>query len=167
MDRAARIEAVMDLAAAALLCAAVAYLLLHLGVAPLLAAGCAGAAFFACWRLLTSVAPLVADPSLAFEAAPFPPLPEPLPELLLTAADQLPQESSAEDADELVLDARLIALGTNARVVRLFDPAAMTASVPAQDQIEVTLVEKTPPTAPPDASQALYEALADLRRSLR
>lgn len=50
---------------------------------------------------------------------------------------------------ELLLDDALLAPDEDSRVVRLFDPSA------------------APQAAPPDASQALYEALAGLRRSLR
>jgi hypothetical protein len=51
------------------------------------------------------------------------------------------------DPPELLLDDA--AAGGDSRVVRLFDPSA------------------SPRAAPPDASQALYDALAKLRRSLR
>lgn len=57
----------------------------------------------------------------------------------------------AESA-ELLLDDRLIDVGPGSRVVRLFDRAAMPAS---------------PDPEHPDASQALYDAFAKLRRSLR
>lgn len=50
---------------------------------------------------------------------------------------------------ELLLENALGAPGEDSRVVRLFDPSA------------------APQAAPPDASQALYDALASLRRSLR
>ena len=53
------------------------------------------------------------------------------------------------DPDELLLDDVLANAGPDSRVVRLFDPVA------------------APRAAPPDASQALYDALAKLRRSLR
>ena len=50
---------------------------------------------------------------------------------------------------ELLLDDVLANAGEDSRVVRLFDPSA------------------APQAAPPDASAALYDALAKLRRSLR
>jgi hypothetical protein len=59
-----------------------------------------------------------------------------------------------EIGDELVLDDRLIAVDPDARVVRLFDPSR-TASLDGAK------------SAAPDASQALSDALARLRRSLR
>lgn len=53
------------------------------------------------------------------------------------------------DPPELLLDDVLSPLAENSRVVLLFDPSA------------------APQAAPPDASRALYDALAELRRSLR
>lgn len=53
------------------------------------------------------------------------------------------------DPPELLLDDALATAGRDSRVVRLFEPSA------------------APQAAPPDASQALYDALAQLRRSLR
>jgi hypothetical protein len=58
-----------------------------------------------------------------------------------------------ETAGELLLDDRLIAVEPDARVVRLFDPSRM----PSVDDSSA---------AAPDASQALSDALAQLRRSL-
>ena len=58
-----------------------------------------------------------------------------------------------ELAGELLLDDRLIAVQPDARVVRLFDPSRMPP------------VEGSS-SAAPDASQALSDALARLRRSL-
>lgn len=56
------------------------------------------------------------------------------------------------DAPELLLDDVLAAAGPDSRVVRLFDPAATPSD---------------PPLLSADASQALYDAFAELRRSLR
>ena len=58
-------------------------------------------------------------------------------------------------ADELVLDDVLESAGPDARVIRLFDPGLET---------ERAALANSPQ---PDASQALTEALAQLRRSLR
>ena len=66
-----------------------------------------------------------------------------------------------------MLDDILAELGPNSRVVRLFDPAAMPTPGQLNARIERHLGEGTSPTASPDASQALYDALAELRRSLR
>jgi hypothetical protein len=83
-------------------------------------------------------------------------------ELLLT--ERL--EPDAPDDDELVLDDILAALGPQSRVVRLFDPAAMPTPGQLNQRIERHLV-KDDTAAPADASHALHEALAELRRSLR
>jgi hypothetical protein len=86
-------------------------------------------------------------------------------ELLLTDSDRLhPLERDA--SDELVLEDILAELGPESRVVRLFDPAAMPTPRQLNARIERHLGEESGSTAPPDASQALYDALAELRRSL-
>ena len=61
----------------------------------------------------------------------------------------------AKVADELVLDDVLESAGPDARVIRLFDPGLEAEHVARSN------------TPQPDASQALTEALAELRRSLR
>ena len=90
-------------------------------------------------------------------------------ELLLTDADRL---RSAHAPEELMLDDILAELEPDSRVVRLFDPAAIPTPGQLNARIERHLGEGTSPIAPPDASpadasQALYDALAELRRSLR
>lgn len=93
-------------------------------------------------------------------------------ELLLTDADRLsPSQSDGADelqsneADELVLDDILAKMGPGARVVRLFDPAAMPTPAQLKSRIDRHLHGDKAPS-PPDASQALHQALAELRRSL-
>ena len=85
-------------------------------------------------------------------------------ELLLTDRHE-PADSGSEEP--LVLDDILAELGPDSRVVRLFDPAAMPTPGQLNDRIERHLVRDPPPAAYHDASQALHEALAELRRSLR
>ena len=58
-------------------------------------------------------------------------------------------------ADELVLDDVLESAGPDARVIRLFDPGLESERLARANSPQ------------PDASQALTEALAELRRSLR
>jgi hypothetical protein len=83
-------------------------------------------------------------------------------ELIMTDADRL----ASPPAEPLVLDVLLTETGPAARVIRLFDPASMPTEV--QARIDTHLRQGTTPTAAPsDASQALSEALAQLRRSLR
>ncbi|HYC65161.1 MAG TPA: hypothetical protein VEC14_10555 [Reyranellaceae bacterium] len=80
------------------------------------------------------------DPSFVlpdFELAPIDPVAGNLPEI----------------ADELLLDDRLHAIEPGARVVQLFDPGRMRSVDGSRSAV-------------PDASQALSDALAQLRRSL-
>lgn len=88
-----------------------------------------------------------------------------LDELLLTDSDRL-HPIGREAPDELVLEDILAELGPESRVVRLFDPSAMPTPAQLNARIERHLGEESAPIAPPDASQALYDALAELRRSL-
>jgi hypothetical protein len=88
-----------------------------------------------------------------------------LGELLLTESDRL-HPTKRDTPDELVLEDILAELGPDSRVVRLFDPAAMPTPGQLNARIERHLGEESASTAPPDASQALYDALAELRRSL-
>jgi len=89
-------------------------------------------------------------------------LPTDQDELLLTEADRLQPQ-----ADELVLDDILAELGPNSRVVRLFDPIAMPTPGQLNSRIERHIRAGASQAAPADASEALYEALSELRRSLR
>jgi hypothetical protein len=94
-------------------------------------------------------------------------------ELLLCDEDRLPAEELVlTDADRiepapepLVLDDVLAEIGPDSRVVRLFDRKAMPTPGQLQSRIEDHLGQRTGPA--PDASQALSDALAELRRSLR
>jgi len=86
-------------------------------------------------------------------------------ELVLTEADVLKPARSSEE--ELVLDDILAKLGENSRVVRLFDPAATPTPGQLNARIEHHLRQGSAPAAPEDASQALFDALSQLRASLR
>ena len=81
-------------------------------------------------------------------------------ELLLTDADRLQPASGVEP---LILDDVLAEMGPDSRVVRLFDRKAM----PTPGQLKSRIDEHLSRGSMPDASQALHDALADLRRSLR
>jgi hypothetical protein len=87
-------------------------------------------------------------------------------ELVLTDADRL-RPAHLPTAEELLLDDILAELGPQSRVVRLFDPAAMPTPGQLKSRIEQHLHGGTPGSPSPDASKALYDALAELRRSLR
>lgn len=82
-------------------------------------------------------------------------------ELLLTDADRL---GTAEGT--LVLDDILHELRPDARVVRLFDRKAMPTPGQLKSRIDNHL-DQAPARPLSDASQALSDALAELRRSLR
>lgn len=87
-------------------------------------------------------------------------------ELLLSDADRLQSAGPAADG-ALELDDILAELAPDSRVVRLFDPSAMPT--PGQLKARIDRHIDHAPTAPgtADASQALSDALAELRRSLR
>lgn len=90
-------------------------------------------------------------------------------ELVLTDADRVgaPDELVLSDSDRLlVLDDVLKQIGPDSRVVRLFDHKAMPTPGQLKSRIDDHLGGVTPP-AEADASQALSDALAELRRSLR
>ena len=91
-------------------------------------------------------------------------------ELLLTDADRLidhGEPSGGADAGELLLDDILAELAPDARVVRLFDVNAMPTPGELQASIDRHLKTCSSGFTPPDASEALHQALAELRRSLR
>jgi hypothetical protein len=87
----------------------------------------------------------------------------PANELLLTLADRL----DPADDDPLVLDDILAEIGPDARVVRLFDRKAMPTPGQLKTRIDNHLGQESSPATPSDASQALSDALAELKRSLR
>lgn len=98
-------------------------------------------------------------------------------ELLLTQSDRLDDELVLTDADRLsgasasmpealVLDDVLAAVSEDARVVRLFDRKAMPTPGQMSSSIERHL-DRAAGCGHPDAAQALSDALAELRRSLR
>lgn len=104
------------------------------------AAGAAGIAYTASRRLLGRVSPRrggFAVASLAVEAP----------------------------CDALLHDEVIAAARPDSRVVQLFDPAAMPMSGQSTARIG-RLANDLSPAAPPDASDALHEALNQLRRSL-
>ena len=69
--------------------------------------------------------------------------------------------------EPLDLDDILAELGSDARVVRLFDPAAMPTPGEFKDRIDDHLDDTPGGARSADAAQALHDALAELRRSLR
>jgi hypothetical protein len=161
-----RIEMGVELVASALFAGAVAfaaYTLLETAVAGPQLAILAGAAAAAAFELSSLVmrAGRAAKSSFAAPAFDLPDL-EPFEsdELLLSEEDRLVPEP-------LLLDDVLAEMGPESRVVRLFDRKAMPTAGQLQSQIDDHLYQRSAPQTPPDASQALSDALAELRRSLR
>lgn len=160
-----RLESGVDFAAAAIFAAAAAFAMLRLGWSPIIAATVSGATLLASSRILTSISP--GSPTYALEPFDTAPLPEvaDLDELVLTDADRLHPDDQGEHVDELVLDDVLAKLEDLSRVVRLFDATAMPSPGEMKNRIDRHLDESSSP--PPDASQALHDALSELRRTLR
>jgi hypothetical protein len=87
-------------------------------------------------------------------------------ELVLTDADRLAPAPGSQD-DPLVLEDVLADIGPDARVVRLFDPREMPTPGELKSRIDHHLGQGSAAAASTDASQALSDALAELKRSLR
>jgi hypothetical protein len=81
-------------------------------------------------------------------------------ELLLTEEDRI-----TEAGEPLLLDDVLTKMGPDSRVVRLFDRNSMPTPGQLQSRIDNHIGHRQ--SVAPDASEALSEALAELRRSLR
>jgi hypothetical protein len=122
-------------------------------------------------------------PQPIFEIAPIAPVPltdlgelvlgdaDRLDELVLGDADRLDElvlnEADRLDDPPLMLEDVLASVEPDSRVVQLFDPAAMPTPGQLKARIDRHLDGGTPHFPSPDASEALFAALADLRRSLR
>jgi hypothetical protein len=165
MDRAKtkRIETAVDMLAAAVFAGAVGHAVFQL-FNPLGAIGAAAAAYALGLLALSRVA--AADDGFAVPAfvAPAYCAPE-LEELLLTESDRLP--AAAGQDEPLLLDDILTEIAPDSRVVRLFDPTRMPTPGQLNARIERHLGEGNGAAAPSDASQALYDALSELRQTLR
>ena len=162
----ARVEKLADCAASAVLAlacgfAASQWLAGAVGRLPASAA-IAAAAYFLSVRLLGSIQPQPRRlPVAIFDVRELEPI-EPA-ELLLT--ERLDQPSRG--TDPLLLDDILAELGPDSRVVRLFDPASMPTAGDLRLRIEKHLDGEAAAARSSDAAQALHEALAELRRSIR
>ena len=157
-----RLESAIDGIVAAILAAAAGYSCLRIGLAPAAASAAAAVILFTGWKALGAVSS--ASPTFAlavFDPAPFPAAEE-ADELVLTESDRLERH---QQPDELVLDDVLARLENFSRVVRLFDGSAMPTPGELASRIDRHL--EAPAPTPPDASQALHDALSELRRSLR
>jgi hypothetical protein len=164
-DQASKIERAVDASAAVLLAMATAYCSarLSLGLPVVGAASFAGFCFgFAALRA-------VRPEERTFQIVDFAPAESEDFDADLTLDGEHDAEADVPDGSpELLLDDVLAELGPDSRVVRLFDPAAMPTPAELQARIARHLGSARPGPAPEvDASQALHEALAELRRSLR
>jgi hypothetical protein len=178
MARAERIESIVDRLAAALFAAAVAFVEFKFGPSkgPRSWAFAAGA-WMAGYVLCTQALGRIRREEPRFELADFEPQQiEAAPELgellltdqvelILTEADRVEPEPA--DTDELLLVDILNEIGPESRVVRLFDPASMPTPGELNARVRRHLDGESPSAAPADASQALYDALTELKRSLR
>lgn len=88
-------------------------------------------------------------------------------ELILLEEDRFVPTPSQRDEPPLMLDDILAELEPGSRVVRLFDRKAMPTPGQLKSRIDRHLGQETGMGKVPDASEALSEALAELRRSLR
>ncbi len=82
-------------------------------------------------------------------------------ELVLTDADRLERDGV------LLLDRVRAEIESGSRVVRLFDRDAMPTPGELKSRVDGHLEQGSAATGPVDASQALSDALAELKRSLR
>ena len=170
---ATRIETNVDRAASALFALAAAYAayayLSWDSARPLPAAAVAGAgglAYLLCSRALGAVQPArarFAVPVFDVRAVD----PDRLDELVLTESDRIAPAAGERAPEPLVLDDILAEIAPGSRVVRLFDRAAMPAPGQLNARIDRHLAGEPSSSGSADASQALYDALAELRRSLR
>ena len=138
-----------------------------LATAVLAAGGGMFAAAFAAMRIIPAEQRHLAlsdfEPAVVLDDALL--LDEPyLDELLL---DQPLAVAATEAVAELLLDDPLPAPEPNSRVVQLFADGRMPTAGQLKHRIDRHLADGARPAAPSDASDALSEALAELRRSLR
>jgi hypothetical protein len=121
-------------------------------------------AFLLAYRILSRVQPEARKlPVPIFDVREVEPIEE--TELLLT--ERLDPPASTGDEDALVLDDILAKLDPDSRVVRLFDPAAMPTAGELKSRIDRHLDREDVEARTVDAAQALHDALAELRRSIR
>jgi len=125
------------------------------------AVGGATLAFILSARVLRAVA---RTPQFILSDFSLPELEEWPDELLLTERHEPP----VAEEEPLLLDDVLAEMGPDSRVVRLFDRKAMPTPGQLRSRIDRHLDDHRAPEADAqDASQALLDALAELRQSLR
>ena len=152
------------------------------------AAAAVGAAYLLCFRLLSGVKPAARKAPLsvfdlrslddiepdelllteshqptAFSDNPF----ERAEQLLLEHYKAAPAPEAGIEEEPLLLDDILAELAPDSRVVRLFDPEEMPTPGQLKSRIDRHLGPGEASLDAPDAGQALHDALAELRRSIR
>lgn len=172
-ERARRIEKNIQRAASAAFAVAVGYAayawLEGFVVQPELGAETGGAgaiAYLIASRALNSVRPRGTEmPVTIFDLRAIDPVAP--TELLLGVEDRYEPAPEAGEVP-LELDDILAEVGPDSRIVRLFDPAAMPTAGELKSRIDRHLDgQSTNDSQSADAAQALHEALAQLRRSVR
>ena len=177
-----RIETAVELLAAAAFAGAVGFavrMVVAAVLAPMQALQATGGAGALAFVIATLAIRLASSSRATFRSPAFAPVefePSESDELILTDEDRLEaNELVLGDADRLdgppteellVLDDVLAEIGPDSRVVRLFDRKAMPTAGQLKTKIDAHLRQGSA-AAQPDASQALSDALAELRRSLR
>jgi hypothetical protein len=164
-----RIEKTVDSVASALFATAVGYaayswLSRQVGnpVLPLESGAATAVALLLSHRMLSAVGPSTRqDPVSIFDVREIDEMPADEEPLELVDIFEPPSE------EPLDLEDILAELGSESRVVRLFDPAAMPTPAELKDRIDDHLDEMPDAARSADAAQALHDALAELRRSLR
>lgn len=162
----ARVEKLADCAASALLALACGFAASQWLAGPIVqlpaSAVIAAAVYLSTVRLLGTIEPRPRRVSVAiFDVRELEPIET--TELLLTERVDQPSPGT----DPLLLDDILAELGPDSRVVRLFDPASMPTAGDLRLRIEKHLGAEATAARSSDAAQALHEALAELRRSIR
>lgn len=162
----------LELAPATLFGASVAFAALRAGGQPLAIAASAGAAaLLLAWVGLRRIGK--DQPSLELPAFELDRIPEAENADIIHVEDAVaceavsPDPSPSVSPDELLLDDVLADLPSDSRVVRLFASAPVPTAGELQARIDRHLRGERLPSAPPDATHELHEALDALRRSLR
>lgn len=125
--------------------------------------GAAALAYLCAIRALRTITPTVQElPVPIFDLREYEIVDQP-PELLLTERYQAPVETAQEP---LELDDVLAEIDPDSRVVRLFDPGAVSNPGQLKERVDRHLRRRSA-TPQDDATEALHEALAELRRSIR
>lgn len=160
-----RLDWLVELAGAAVPAAAVAFAAHKLAPGWLFAA--AAAALVVAFAAMRRVRP---EPrTFQFREFDIPPLPQVRPEAEFTPGELFLDEVHSDPADELLLEDTLTEPPADARVVQLFAVEPMPTAGQLKARIDRHLAGAPRPALQqiPDASEALFAALADLRRSLR